>query len=353
MKVILLAGGSGTRFWPKSVKEIPKQFLALTSDRTMLQETYSRFLDWLPLRNLYVATIGPYAGIVREQLPELSDEQLIIEPLPRDTGPCIALAAARFLAFGDDEALVTMPSDHYISDVDELRRVLELAESQASEPRSIVTLGVRPTRPETGYGYIETEAADDTARDSVRRVLRFLEKPSEDLAKRLIEEPNVYWNSGIFIWKPSTIAYYMQRHQPAIWSVLTDSGTNLEARYGNLPKISVDYAILEKAEAIHCIPVRFRWDDVGRWTAMERIYPVDGNGNLLRGDVHVLNTTDTTVFSELKRTIVIGLDHFIVVNTEHGILICSKSDDQMVKTVLEQLESDSRQRSGPTEEEAP
>lgn len=350
MKVILLAGGSGTRFWPKSVKEIPKQFLALTSDRTMLQETYSRFLDWLPLRNLFVATIGPYARIVKEQLPELKDEQLIIEPMPRDTGPCIALAASRFLAIGDDETLVTMPSDHYISDVGELRRVLELADTKAREPRCIVTLGVAPTRPETGYGYMEATA--DSARSPIRKVLRFLEKPSKETAKRLIGEPDVYWNSGIFVWKPSTIAYYMRKHQQAIWSVLTDSGTDLEARYGSLPKISIDYAVLEKAENIHCIPVKFRWDDVGLWTSMERIHPVDENGNLLRGDVHVLNTTDTTVISERKKTIVIGLDHFIVVNTEHGMLICSKSDDQKVKIILEQLESDSRQ-SGPTREEAP
>jgi len=341
MKVILLAGGAGTRFWPKSVKEIPKQFLALTSGRTMLQETYLRFQDWLPRQNIFVATIGPYTPIVKDQLPELTDEQIIIEPAPRDTGPCIALSAAHFLSLGEDEVLVTMPSDHYISNIPELHRVLELAENKARESRCIVTLGIPPTRPETGYGYMEATA--DPSRNPIRQVKRFIEKPSEETAAQLIGQPDVFWNSGIFIWKPSTIAYYMKMYQESIWSALIDSGTKLEERYERLPKISIDYAILEKAEEIYCIPVKFKWDDVGLWTSMERIHPVDANGNLLRGDVHVLNTTDTTVFSEHKRTIVIGLDHFIVVNTEHGMLICSKSDDQKVKSILEQLESDSQQ----------
>jgi len=338
MKIIILAGGSGTRFWPKSIKATPKQFLALTSERTMIQETYMRFMEWLPLNKIFVATIEAYAETVKEQLPGLTDEQIIIEPTPRDTGPCIALAAAKFIELDDDEVLVTLPSDHYISDKSDLRRVLEDAANKAEQSACIVTLGVPPSRPETGYGYIETFS--EPVRDGIHRVERFLEKPSEEKAQQLIERKNVFWNSGIFVWKPSTIAHYMQKYQSPIWAVLTDSGIRFKERYNQLPKISIDYAVLEKADEIYCIPVRFQWDDLGLWSSMERIFPLDSNGNLLKGEIHVLNTTDTTVFSDHLKTIVIGLDHMIVVSTKYGLLICNKSHDQMVKSILQQLESE-------------
>lgn len=336
MKIIIMAGGSGTRFWPKSVKAIPKQFLALTSERTMIQETYLRFQEWLPRHKIFVATIEQYVEIVKEQLPELTEEQIIIEPMPKDTGPCIALAASHFLNQDDDEVLVTMPSDHYISDLSELRRVLVAAESRAKQSACVVTLGVPPTRPETGYGYIETQS--DDIQDQIYRVNRFLEKPSIEKAQQLIEKKHIFWNSGIFVWRPSTIANYMKKYQWSMWEIVTGSGEEIKEHYSKLPKISIDYAVLEKAEEIYCIPVGFEWDDLGQWSSMERIFPVDSDGNLLQGNIHVLNTTDTTVISEHKQTIVIGLDHMIVVSTEYGLLICKKSDDQKVKGILQQLE---------------
>ncbi|RKP56236.1 mannose-1-phosphate guanylyltransferase [Cohnella endophytica] len=339
MKIIILAGGSGTRFWPKSVKAIPKQFLALTSERTMIQETYLRFQEWLPPKNIFVATIEQYVETVKEQLPWLSEEQIIVEPMPRDTGPCIALTASNFLNHGDDEVLVTMPSDHYISDTSELRRVLDAAESKAKQSACIVTLGVPPSRPEIGYGYIETQSEE--TQDGIYKVNHFFEKPSIEKAQQFIERKHMFWNSGIFIWKPSTIAHYMMEYHGSMWSILTGSAELIKERYAELPKISIDYAILEKAEEIYCIPVGFKWDDIGLWSSMERIYPVDSDGNLLHGNIHALNTTDTTVISDHKQTIVIGLDHAIVVHTEFGLLICNKSEVHKVKDILQRIEMES------------
>ena len=336
MKIIIMAGGSGTRFWPKSVSALPKQFLALTSERTMIQETYERFRDWLPKENIFFVTLEQYAELVLKQIKELTRDQIIVEPEPRDTGPCIAITALYFLNRGDDEVLVTVPSDHYISDASELRRVLEMAEMKARQTACIVTLGVPPNRPETGYGYMKVKGS--AIHDQLYEVDTFIEKPSIDMARRLIEKEQVYWNSGIFIWKPSTIEHFMKNFQQSMWTMLTGSEGDNKERYAKLPKISVDYAIMEKADEIYCIPVSFMWDDLGQWSSMERTLPTDENGNLLQGDILALDTKNTTVISENKRTIVIGADDLVVVCTEHGLLVYHKSEEHKVKKILQQIE---------------
>ncbi|RKN85301.1 mannose-1-phosphate guanylyltransferase [Paenibacillus ginsengarvi] len=337
MKIVILAGGSGTRFWPRSVKERPKQFLSLTSHETMLQQTYRRYVRWLPEAEVYVVTAERYRSLTREQLPELPEERLILEPEQRDTGPCIAMTAYRFLAEGDDEVLVTMPSDHYTDEPEELIRALRKAESAAARKHTIVTLGVVPTRPETGYGYIRT--SDIQSEEGLLEASSFIEKPNLGAAEELIQDPNVYWNSGIFVWKPSTIAHYMSLHQPFMWSMLTASDRSEASAYSLLPKISIDYAILEKADSIVTIPVKFKWDDVGIWTSLERIQKADSEGNIVngQGEVHLEQTKDCIVYTDHQKTMILGVSDLIVVSTENGLLVCHKSEEQRIKTALQAL----------------
>lgn len=330
-----MAGGKGTRFWPRSTEALPKQFLRLTSGNTMLQETWLRFRKWLPRTHVYVVTTSQYHSIVRQQLPELPDHQILVEPDQRDTGPCIALTALYFLQRNSDEVLVTTPSDQYIPDTDEWIKALQLAEKMAHNPNTIITLGIVPTRPETGYGYIE--AIENSDNSPVLPVKKFIEKPSLETAKRLISLNHVYWNSGIFVWKPSTISYYMNRHQPVMWKQMREAKDHLESVYTQLPKISVDYAILEKADNLFTIPVTFQWDDVGTWTALDRLQTTDDNGNQIEGNVTVMSTKNCIVHSERQKTIVIGVENLIIVSTQHGLLVCAKSEEQKIKKVLEQI----------------
>lgn len=338
LKVVIMAGGKGTRFWPRSVDSKPKQFLALTSSETMLQLTYNRFLEWLPKPSVYVCTTIKYVSLVREQLPDLADDQIILEPDQRDTGPCTALIASQFLNLGDDEVLVTTPSDHYIPDSKRLMEALLHAEEAALHDRAIVTLGIKPTRAETGYGYIRTKAG--TSSHEARLVETFIEKPSAEKAEHLIQQDNVYWNSGIFIWKPSTIAYYMSAYQPSLWLAISRSQASLSDIYSTLPKLSVDYAILEKAEMIYMIPVDFVWDDVGTWRSLERMHEADAYGNIVLGEVYANNSNNSIVYAENLKTVVLGVNDLIIIATQDGLLVCHKSNEQHIKTVLKALEDD-------------
>lgn len=332
MNVAIMAGGEGTRFWPWSVKGKPKQFLPLVSEETMLQLTYRRYRQWLPKSNIYIVTMKTYLPLIKEQLPELAEEQMIIEPDRKDTGPCIALTALAFLNKGDDEVLVVTPSDHYVADGEGLMKALLMAERVALNERAIVTLGMKPSRPETGYGYIGTKESEYG--DQVLSATSFIEKPPLDKALQLFKRPDMFWNSGIFIWKPSTIAYYMSNYQSSMWNLLTQSGSDLEKVYERLPKISIDYAILEKAETIYMIPVTFVWDDLGTWTSLQRIYTPDSEGNIALGDVSLEDTSGSIIYSEGIKTIVVGVQDVIVAYTSNGLLVCHKSAEQRIKTML-------------------
>ncbi|MEI7024949.1 mannose-1-phosphate guanylyltransferase [Paenibacillus sp. y28] len=336
MKIVIMAGGKGTRFWPKSTTELPKQFLPIISERTMLQLTYERFARWLPASAMYVVTSAEYRLLVQEQLPELLPDHIIIEPEQKDTGPCIALTAMHFLKRNDDEVLVMTPSDHYMPDSASLQAALLQAEQAAMRGRAIVTLGIVPTRPETGYGYIRS-GTEQPELPGIRPVHSFIEKPSAAAAKELLCQPGVYWNSGTFIWKPSTIAYYVEKHQPQMWQALLDSGPDLAEAYARLPSISVDYAILEKADEIYTIPVNFVWDDVGSWSALERVLQPDADGNLIQGRVLARQASNNIIVSGHNQTVVIGVEDLIVVSTDHGLLICRKAEEQQLKNAIKDI----------------
>ncbi|MED3573241.1 mannose-1-phosphate guanylyltransferase [Cytobacillus praedii] len=332
MKAIILAGGQGTRFWPLSSEDKPKQFLNLISNDSMLQETYQRFRDWMPAGKVFVVTTEKYLPLVVKQLPELQDCQIILEPDQRDTAPCIALTAMHFLNQKDDEVLVMAPSDQYIGNGQVFHKALTLAETVAEQNNSIVTLGIQPTGPETGYGYIKANKKTPFS-FSAYQVEEFIEKPDLKKAEELISDENVFWNSGIFVWKPSTIAYNFSKHQPELWKIINDNQTKLQEVYSLLPKVSIDYAILEKAENVFTVPVNFEWDDIGSWTSLGRIHSSDHNYNYLIGDVMSALSKNCIVYSE-RKTLLIGVEDLIVASTDEGILVCHKSKEQTIKKFL-------------------
>lgn len=347
MKAVIMAGGKGTRFWPRSTEEKPKQFLSLTSEHeSMLQQTYRRFRSFLAEEDVYVAVSSNYWHLVKEQLPELDSEHIIVEPEQRDTAPCIALAANYFLRRNSDEVIVTAPSDQYIPEAAEWMEALRIAEYAAKDDGVVVTLGIVPTRAETGYGYIETDELARTEKygHRVKEVKAFIEKPSREKAERLIASSNMYWNSGIFIWKPSTIAHYMEEFQPEMWSIFGLEGVEFSQAYGRLTKLSIDYALVEKLKRLYTIPIAFIWDDVGSWTSLERIFDTDNEGNLLLGRVNSFSTRNSIVYAEKRPIIVIGVEDLIVVSTDEGLLICHKKDEQNVKHALAAIDSDREDR---------
>ncbi|WP_102275735.1 mannose-1-phosphate guanylyltransferase [Cytobacillus massiliigabonensis] len=332
MKAIILAGGQGTRFWPLSSEDKPKQFLNLISNDSMLQETYQRFRNWLPAEKVFVVTTDKYLSLVLKQLPELQEGQIILEPDQRDTAPCIALTAMHFLNQKDDEVLVIAPSDQYIGNSQVFQHALTLAENVAEQNDSIVTLGIRPTGPETGYGYIKANK-NPPFFSSAYQVEEFIEKPDIKKAEVLISDENVFWNSGIFIWKPSTIAFNFHKHQPEMWKLINANQTKLQEVYSLLPKVSIDYAILEKAENVFTVPVNFEWDDIGSWTSLGRIHSSDHNNNCQTGDVMAASSKNCIVYSD-RKTLLIGVEDLIVASTEKGILVCHKSEEQRIKKLL-------------------
>jgi mannose-1-phosphate guanylyltransferase len=340
MKIVILAGGGGTRFWPRSTPDRPKQFLAFTSSgKTMLQETWDRFRTRFAPEHIYVVTLRKYAALVAEQLPEISTERIIIEPEQRDTCPCIALSALHFLEQGKDEPIVTAPSDQFIPHAPSLCDALEIAAESAGNGHRVVTLGIRPTRPETGYGYMETAEPPDQEH-KLLKVKAFIEKPSADKAKALIENGSMLWNSGICVWKPSTIAYYMERFEPEMWRSLRDKPDGLEAAYSRLPKVSVDYAILEKAEDIYTIPVSFEWDDTGLWSSLSRLLGTDASGNAAVGNVRMIHTEGSILYSERQPLVAVGVSDLIIISTGSGLLVCHKSAESLIREALRDIEKE-------------
>ncbi|MFC0524555.1 mannose-1-phosphate guanylyltransferase [Pontibacillus salicampi] len=331
MKIVIMAGGKGTRFWPLSNEEKPKQFRNIYSSKSMLQETYTRFRAWVPAEKIFVLTKADYIPIIQEQLPELMLDQIIVEPAQRDTAACVCLTALYFQEREDDEPLVFSPSDQYISDAEELKEVLQASNSLAYQDKAIVTLGLKPTRPETQYGYMIT--SDRLNGSPAYQVDCFVEKPSFERALELCVMENVFWNSGIFVMKPSTILYYMAKFEEEMLYTIMDYINGDKESYLTLNKISVDYAIVEKADIIYMIPAYFQWDDVGSWSSLDRTFTNDQTGNIVLGNVHSDGVKNCIIHSDQK-AVVIGVEDLIIVSTESGLLICNKSEEGKIKNII-------------------
>ena len=339
--VVIMAGGIGSRFWPMSTPEYPKQFIdVMGCGRTMIQMTVERFSGICPMTNFWVVTSEPYVAMVREQLPEIPVENIIAEPCARNTAPCIAYACWKIKQKDPSANIVVTPSDALVLDVEEFRRIVREALDFTAEGKRIVTLGIKPTRPETGYGYIA--ALDALEGSEICSVESFREKPSLDVAKEYLAAGNYLWNAGIFVWNVSTIVESLRAFAPSIAqkmdqmapSFFTDrEGAVVGEVFPTCEKISIDYAVMEKADYIYTFPSDFGWSDVGTWGSLWTLLPHDENGNAVVGsNVHLYDCKGCIVHAPQAESVVLeGMEDCIVVEREGRLLVCRLCEEQRIK----------------------
>lgn len=342
--LVIMAGGVGSRFWPMSTTEHPKQFIdVLGVGRTLVQLTYDRFEGVVSPDNVWVVTNQKYVDLVHEQLPKIPLNHILSEPCRRNTAPCIAYVSWRIKKENPKANIVVSPSDHIVMDNTEFRRVVTNCMKFTAETDAIVTLGMKPTRPETGYGYIQADLSNASARNKeIYRVDHFREKPDLETAEQYIRQNNFFWNAGIFIWSASTIVNAFRIYQPSVARVferiMDVLGTAEEQRiidevYPECENISVDYAIMERAEEIFVCPASFGWSDLGTWGSLLAQSQHDLYGNATIGkEIHLFDSRNCIVHTTEERKVVIqGLDGYIVAEQGGKLLICKLSEEQRLK----------------------
>lgn len=342
--LVILAGGAGSRFWPISSEELPKQFLdILGCGRTLIQLTLERFNGLIPKENVWVVTVEKYREIVMEQLPEIPSGNILCEPCRRNTAPCICYVSWKIKKLNTKANIVVSPSDHLVVDIQAFQSAIDDSLSFAAETDAVVTLGLKPTRPETGYGYIKADLTYSSSRKhNIFRVDEFKEKPTLEIAKEYIQSPNYLWNSGIFIWNVNTIINAFRVYEPEVSSIFeglmpyygTDKEQNkIDESYPQCKNISVDYAILEKAEEIFVFPASFSWSDLGTWNSLREQSDMDKYGNVCIGDnIKLYDTYNTIVHTCNKKEVIVeGLDGYVVAEKEGKLLVCRLSEEQRIK----------------------
>ncbi|MFO0903778.1 MAG: mannose-1-phosphate guanylyltransferase [Pirellulales bacterium] len=344
---VIMAGGSGTRFWPASRRARPKQLLTLAGDRSLLQSTFDRCQPWIPPERMWVVTGAALLEETARQLPEVPREQIIAEPVGRNTAPCVGVAAQRLLERDPDAVMLVMPSDHVIQTAGQFRDAVVNAEQLlAADPLRLVLFGVRPSFPATGYGYIERGPAVDEAVRAYR-VQAFREKPQLEAATQFVAAGTFYWNCGIFCWKAARILAGLQRHAPEVYAGLTQlaataarSGwpTAMEQEFQHVKSISIDYAVLEHDAPLCVVEAPFGWDDVGNWLAVTRLQGSDKQGNTIEGPHVGLDTHDCLVRTTPDHTIAtVGVSELVIVHTTDATLVARRGDDEGLKKLVEQL----------------
>lgn len=342
--LVIMAGGVGSRFWPMSTAECPKQFIdVLGVGKTLLQMTVERFGKLIAPENIWVVTNQSYANIVREQLPEMPADHILCEPCRRNTAPCIAYVSWRIKSNDPKANIVVTPSDHIVMNTEEFQRIVQACMTFTADTDAIVTLGIKPTRPETGYGYIQADPASSSPRNKeIFRVDSFREKPDLKTAKQYISKSNYFWNAGIFIWNVNTIVNAFRIYQPSMArifeSMLPVYGTAREQevvneKFPECESISVDYAIMEKAEEIFVCPSDFGWSDLGTWGSLLQQSHKDLYGNACIGqDIQMIESHNCIVHATHEKKVVVqGLDGYIVAEKNDTLLICKLSEEQRIK----------------------
>jgi len=345
---VIMAGGRGERFWPKSRQELPKQFLRLIGDRTMLQITVDRLQKTIPPGQIFIITGKAYYDIVRGQVPEIPEENIILEPIGRDTAAAVGLSAVAISRRDSAGVMIVLPADHYIADEEQFCAVLQSAVALAKSGEHLVTLGITPNRPETGFGYIaHGRLYQIVDGNPAYAVDRFTEKPGLQRALEYLASGHHYWNSGIFIWRVDLIQSLIAKHLPelntGLMKIRAAYGTErypevLETVFAGLPKISIDYGVMEKASNVLVLPGNFGWDDVGSWTALEAYKDKDEQGNYLEGRGVLVETSNTMVLSSDKVVATLGVEDLIVVEDRDSILVCHKGRAQEIKKVIRALQ---------------
>ena len=345
--VAIMAGGIGSRFWPKSRVNFPKQFIdILNIGKTLIQFTFERFEQFVPKENIYVVTTSEYAGIVKEQLTGISEANIVAEPCRKNTAPSIAYISFKIMQINPEATIIIAPSDHLILDNITFQETCKKAIEFVENKNALVTLGIKPTYPNTGYGYVQHEA--EAVQDNVYKVKTFTEKPNLELAKTFLLSGDFLWNAGIFIWKVSTIIENFEIHQSEIYELFatdkekfntSEEKDAIERIYPLCSSISIDYAIMEKANNVYVIPSSFGWSDLGTWTSTYDNLEKDYLGNAIAGDkVMVIDSTQCMIAAPHEKLLVLqGLNDFIVIDTTDVLLICKKEKEQEIKEYLAEV----------------
>ena len=342
---VIMAGGIGSRFWPRSREASPKQFLKVVGDQTLLQQTVHRVTPLIPADRTFVITHERYADLTHRQLPALATQQVLREPISRNTACCITYAAIRLLATDPDAIMVVLPADHLIQHQNRFLEVLATAVEAASVPDSLVTIGIKPTHPATGYGYIQFDASNEHV-DAVYTVRTFAEKPGISTAERFLDSGDFLWNSGIFVWRADAILANIRHHLPRMWEAFKGAAphmntpaedTAIRTAYHRSPRISIDYGVMERAENVKVVPGSFGWSDIGDWRAVYALSKKNRHGNVLNGDVIVHDSSRCLVSGAGRLIAVVGLHDIAVIDTEDALLVCHMDSTQHVKNVVDYL----------------
>jgi len=349
---LIMAGGSGTRFWPRSKAKKPKQYLNIFGEASLLQDTINRFLTFSERENIYIVSSATQADVLEAQTPNLPQENLIYEPVGKNTLPCIGLAAMYAERENPDGIMVVSPSDHLITNNELFKDTVLAAAKLADDRDGIVTIGITPTYPATGYGYVKTQE-DITGGEKIAqfKVERFVEKPDELTAAEYLKQGGFYWNSGLFVFKVSVFLAAVEKFAPALYADLrkiqADLGTpkfdqTLDTIYRAVESISVDYGIMEHAQNIYLVEGNFDWNDLGSWESVYLTDKKDDNGNAVSGDVLLQDTKNSYVYSDKNMVAVVGLDDVIVVQDGNTTLVCKRDKAEDVKKIVEQLKAAKR-----------
>lgn len=350
MYAIIMAGGSGTRFWPLSREKMPKQLLRIGGEDTLICQTVGRVLPLVPIENIFIVTNQSLADMIGQQLASKFDRSwdnnFILEPMAKNTAPALVLAALHLERVDPESVMVVLAADHSIRLADEFINLLKKAE-EAAKQGYLVTFGIKPNRPETGYGYIKAgDPFNDGGSLGVSKVAAFVEKPNIETAREYVRQGNYYWNSGIFVWKTRTFLHEMEKHAPILFQGLLEIkksiGTPAEAEvidqvFKRYEPISIDYAVMEKTDKAAVIPADIGWSDVGSWTALDDVSDKDASGNVITGNVIDIGSRDSIIYAEKRLVATIGLKDAVVVDTPDATLVCSKDKAQDVKKVVDEL----------------
>lgn len=349
---VIMAGGGGTRFWPLSRQKTPKQLLNLSGKELMINEAIDRLEYIVDKKNMFVVTNKTQvASMLEATKKRISANHILSEPAARNTAACIGYAAMEIIKKYGDGVMIITPSDHFVKDTAGFVRVLNMAVDAAEKTDKLITIGIKPTFPSTGFGYIKY---DSQIQDEVKPVIEFREKPDEKTAKNYLDSGQYVWNSGMFIWKASVILKKFEKYIPDIYEVFTQIANAIDCSkeeemvnllYPSIRKISIDYAIMEPAANdgdVLVVPGEFGWSDIGSWDMMNILHEVDKNGNIILGDVLAVNTTNTTVYSSKKFVGVTDVDNLVIVETADAIMVCSKDKAQNVKLIVDALNEKKR-----------
>lgn len=343
---LIMAGGVGTRLWPVSRQHFPKQFHdVLGIGESLLQLTYNRLLDVCPGENIYIISNEDYYGLIREQLPSLTDDQILLEPQLRNTAPCVAYAFHKIAQKNPKANLIVSPADHLIVKQDQFAKLAERALEIAGQEDVLITFGITPIRPDTGYGYIEYNKSE--GQQDIYKVEAFKEKPDQATAERFLAAGNFVWNSGIFVWSIPTIQKSYEKHLPEVNQLLAEGRSSyysnqeklfIKKAYDNCISISIDYGILEKADNVYVMPADLGWTDLGTWKSIDTQQKKDAYGNSIQGQALVYETSNSFIkVANNKLAVVQGLENYIIVVEDDAVMICDKDKEQMVKKFLSDI----------------